>query len=310
MEQAGPAGPCRRRFPDGSSRRFAAPPHSGRGRRPAARQPFVGRVLLRDGKFEIEQGKLQTPGGIYQLGGTASMGRVLDVKLTREGAQRLRHLRHFKPASRGREPDSGDPGRAQTMKARCALLLAVTSCLFWPRIRWRKIVLLPTQLRWQASKTSWNTCRATEHSRIRTRRPQNLPNKRSMLTLPPAMSSSRGSSLGGFSGTTGGRDWDFTSGFRSIKAGKNSYNPMLSIFSGVHDVVVYRARLGRKGTGHSPRGFGLSRRRRDSRNSFWNCSCRNISSRSIRRSGVDSRFALPARVDAAAMGYQSGGSQK
>ncbi len=46
---------------------------------------FAGRVLLRDGKFEIEQGKLQTPGGIYQLGGTASMTRVLDVKLTGEG---------------------------------------------------------------------------------------------------------------------------------------------------------------------------------------------------------------------------------
>ena len=39
---------------------------------------FVGRLLLRDGKFEIDQGKLQTPGGIYQLSGTASMDRVLD----------------------------------------------------------------------------------------------------------------------------------------------------------------------------------------------------------------------------------------
>ena len=46
---------------------------------------FAGRVLLRDGKFEIEQGKLQTPSGIYQLSGTASMTRVLDVKLTGEG---------------------------------------------------------------------------------------------------------------------------------------------------------------------------------------------------------------------------------
>jgi hypothetical protein len=46
---------------------------------------FAGRVLLRGGKFEIEQGKLQTPAGIYQLSGTASMTRVLDVKLTGEG---------------------------------------------------------------------------------------------------------------------------------------------------------------------------------------------------------------------------------
>ena len=48
---------------------------------------FVGRLLLRDGKFEINQGKLQTPGGIYQLSGIASPGRVLDFKLAREGAR-------------------------------------------------------------------------------------------------------------------------------------------------------------------------------------------------------------------------------
>jgi hypothetical protein len=50
---------------------------------------FVGRLFLRAGKFEIDQGKLQTPGGIYQLSGTASMGRVLDFKLTRDGARAL-----------------------------------------------------------------------------------------------------------------------------------------------------------------------------------------------------------------------------
>jgi len=47
---------------------------------------FVGRLLLHAGKFEINQGKLQTPGGIYQLSGTASLGRVLDFKLARDGA--------------------------------------------------------------------------------------------------------------------------------------------------------------------------------------------------------------------------------
>ena len=46
---------------------------------------FVGRLLLHAGKFEINQGKLQTPGGIYQLSGTASLGRVLDFKLARDG---------------------------------------------------------------------------------------------------------------------------------------------------------------------------------------------------------------------------------
>ena len=48
---------------------------------------FTGQLLLRAGKFEIEAGKLQTPGGIYQLSGTASLGRVLDIKLAREGAR-------------------------------------------------------------------------------------------------------------------------------------------------------------------------------------------------------------------------------
>lgn len=48
---------------------------------------FTGQILLRAGKFEIEPGKLQTAGGIYQLSGTASWSRVLDIKLAREGAR-------------------------------------------------------------------------------------------------------------------------------------------------------------------------------------------------------------------------------
>ena len=46
-----------------------------------------GRLRLRDGKFEIEEGKLQTPSSIYQVSGTASLNRDLDVKLTRDGAR-------------------------------------------------------------------------------------------------------------------------------------------------------------------------------------------------------------------------------
>jgi hypothetical protein len=48
---------------------------------------FTGQLLLRAEKFEIEPGKLQTPGGTYQLSGTASLGRVLDIKLSRDGAR-------------------------------------------------------------------------------------------------------------------------------------------------------------------------------------------------------------------------------
>jgi hypothetical protein len=48
---------------------------------------FVGQLLLRGGKFQIEQGKLQTPGSIYQMSGSATLGRVLDLKLARDGAR-------------------------------------------------------------------------------------------------------------------------------------------------------------------------------------------------------------------------------
>lgn len=47
---------------------------------------FVGRLQLRDREIEIEAGKLVTPGGIYQLSGTATLDRALDLKLAREGA--------------------------------------------------------------------------------------------------------------------------------------------------------------------------------------------------------------------------------
>ena len=48
---------------------------------------LVGRLHLRDGKFEIEEGKLQTPSSIYQVSGTASLDRALDIKLARDGAR-------------------------------------------------------------------------------------------------------------------------------------------------------------------------------------------------------------------------------
>jgi hypothetical protein len=47
---------------------------------------LVGDFVLRDSRFEIQQGKLETPGGIYQLSGTASLTRTLDLKLVRDGA--------------------------------------------------------------------------------------------------------------------------------------------------------------------------------------------------------------------------------
>ena len=42
-----------------------------------------GRARLRGGKIEIEKGKLVSPAGTYEISGAASLGRVLDFKLTR-----------------------------------------------------------------------------------------------------------------------------------------------------------------------------------------------------------------------------------
>jgi hypothetical protein len=44
-------------------------------------------LAMHDGKFEIEDGKLDSVSNIYRISGTASLSRVLNVKLLREGAQ-------------------------------------------------------------------------------------------------------------------------------------------------------------------------------------------------------------------------------
>jgi len=56
------------------------------GNEPLRIHRLVANLVLRDGRFEIQQGKLETPGGIYQLSGTASLTRTLDLKLVRAGA--------------------------------------------------------------------------------------------------------------------------------------------------------------------------------------------------------------------------------
>jgi hypothetical protein len=42
-------------------------------------------LALHDGEFEVQQGELETPAGIYQVSGTATLARVLNLKLTDEG---------------------------------------------------------------------------------------------------------------------------------------------------------------------------------------------------------------------------------
>jgi len=53
---------------------------------PLQARHLTAHLLLNDGKFEIQNGKLETAAAVYQLGGTASLARNLNVKLTRDGA--------------------------------------------------------------------------------------------------------------------------------------------------------------------------------------------------------------------------------
>jgi len=43
------------------------------------------KLILRDGTFEIHEGRLETSSAAYQLSGTASLGQILDLKLVRSG---------------------------------------------------------------------------------------------------------------------------------------------------------------------------------------------------------------------------------
>ena len=44
---------------------------------------FHGEARLRDGRFEIEDGRLDSPQGMFAVSGTASLGQELDLRLTR-----------------------------------------------------------------------------------------------------------------------------------------------------------------------------------------------------------------------------------
>lgn len=58
----------------------------GEGTRPLQMRHLAAHLFLHDGKFEIQEGRLETAAGVYDLSGTASLGRVLNVNLTRDGA--------------------------------------------------------------------------------------------------------------------------------------------------------------------------------------------------------------------------------
>jgi hypothetical protein len=56
------------------------------GTRPLQMRHLAARLFLHDGKFDIQEGKLETPTDVYQVSGTASLTRILDLKLTHQGA--------------------------------------------------------------------------------------------------------------------------------------------------------------------------------------------------------------------------------
>ena len=89
--------------------------------------------------------------------------------------------------------------------------------------------------------------------------------------------------------------------FDQIKAGKNSYNPLLSVFSGLHDVVVTAHAYGAHGQGQvhvdsvSIDGVEVP--------SFvLQLFVEKYLKPKYPNVGIDSQFALPARIDAATVG--------
>jgi len=53
---------------------------------PLQMRELSARLILRNARFEVEDGQLLAADGVYQVSGTASFSRVLNLKLTREGA--------------------------------------------------------------------------------------------------------------------------------------------------------------------------------------------------------------------------------
>jgi hypothetical protein len=91
--------------------------------------------------------------------------------------------------------------------------------------------------------------------------------------------------------------------FDQLKAGKNSYNPLLSVFSGLHDVVVSTHAHGSKGEGFvhvdsvSLDGVEVPQ-------FVLELFVEKYLKPKYPNVGIDSRFALPARVDAATVGLR------
>jgi hypothetical protein len=89
--------------------------------------------------------------------------------------------------------------------------------------------------------------------------------------------------------------------FDQLRAGKNSYNPLLSIFSGLHDVVVTTHAYGARGEGlvHVD---SVSLDGVEVPQFVLQLFVEKYLKPRYPNIGLDSRFALPARVDTATVG--------
>jgi hypothetical protein len=89
--------------------------------------------------------------------------------------------------------------------------------------------------------------------------------------------------------------------FEQLKAGKNSYNPLLSVFSGLHDVVVTAHAYGAHGQGlvHVD---SVSLDSVEVPSFVLELFVDKYLKPKYPNVAIDSRFALPARVDAATVG--------
>jgi hypothetical protein len=89
--------------------------------------------------------------------------------------------------------------------------------------------------------------------------------------------------------------------FDQLKAGKNSYNPLLSVFSGLHDVVATAHAHGAHGEG-MVHVDSVSIDGVDVPPFVLNLFVEKYLKPKYPDIGIDSRFALPARVDTAIVG--------
>jgi uncharacterized protein involved in outer membrane biogenesis len=78
---------------------------------PLRAQRFAGQMSFHGGKLEFREGKLETANGIYQVSGTASRGRILDLRLLRNGG------RGFNVTGTLAEPRVSQAGTPQTRAA-------------------------------------------------------------------------------------------------------------------------------------------------------------------------------------------------